>query len=82
MAPHALQWHAICEARRSGCLTYDLFGVPPAPDEGHPMYGLYRFKTGFGGRIVHRRGAWDYVYDPEMYGLFGAAEATSRGYYR
>lgn len=81
MAPYALQWHAIREARASGCTTYDLFGVPPAPDRGHPMYGLYRFKTGFGGRLVHRRGAWDYVYDREAYEVFGAAEAGGRGYY-
>lgn len=81
MAPHALQWHAIREARRAGCARYDLFGVPPAPDEGHPMHGLYRFKTGFGGRLVHRRGAWDYVYEPEPYSLLEAAEATGRGYY-
>jgi len=81
MAPDALQWHAIAEARRAGCRRYDLFGVPPAPDAGHPMYGLYRFKTGFGGRLVHRRGAWDYVYDRESYALYEAAEAAARGYY-
>ncbi len=81
MAPYALQWNAIVEARRAGCLRYDLFGVPPAPNEGHPMYGLYRFKTGFGGRLVHRRGAWDYVYDRESYALYEAAEAAGHGYY-
>lgn len=81
MAPYALQWHAIREARAVGCSTYDLFGVPPAADRGHPMYGLYRFKTGFGGRLVHRRGAWDYVYDRDAYEVFGAAEAGGRGYY-
>ena len=81
MAPYALQWHAIREARRAGCERYDLFGVPPAPDEGHPMYGLYRFKTGFGGKLVHRRGAWDYAYDEERYQVYEAAEAASGGYY-
>ncbi|MFW6288765.1 MAG: lipid II:glycine glycyltransferase FemX, partial [Spirochaetota bacterium] len=81
MAPYALQWHAIAEARRAGCRRYDLFGVPPAPDAGHPMYGLYRFKTGFGGRLVHRRGAWDYVYDRESYAVYEAAEAAGSGYY-
>lgn len=81
MAPYALQWHAMRDARNAGCSVYDLFGVPPAADEGHPMYGLYRFKTGFGGTLVHRRGAWDYVYNPEVYGVYEAAEATGRGYY-
>lgn len=81
MAPYALQWHAMTRARRDGCLRYDLFGVPPAPDKGHPMYGLYRFKTGFGGRVIHRRGAWDYVYDEAAYQLFEAGESAGSGYY-
>lgn len=81
MAPYALQWHAITEARNAGCRRYDLFGIPPAADPGHPMYGLYRFKTGFGGKMVHRRGAWDYVRDEETYRLYRAGESTSSGYY-
>jgi lipid II:glycine glycyltransferase (peptidoglycan interpeptide bridge formation enzyme) len=64
MASYALQWQAMTDARASGCRTYDLFGIPPSADPGHPMAGLYRFKTGFGGRIVHRPGCWDYPCRP------------------
>jgi lipid II:glycine glycyltransferase (peptidoglycan interpeptide bridge formation enzyme) len=74
MAPYALQWRAMRDARDSGCTVYDLFGIPPDDDPNHPMAGLYRFKTGFGGKIIHRLGSWDYVYRPLVYGLFNGAE--------
>lgn len=81
MAPYALQWHAMRTAKAAGCALYDAFGIPPSADPVHPMYGLYRFKTGFGGRVVHRRGAWDFVYDNETYAVFTAGESASPGYY-
>jgi lipid II:glycine glycyltransferase (peptidoglycan interpeptide bridge formation enzyme) len=78
MAPYALQWKAIEDARAAGCLEYDLFGIPPRDDPKHPMAGLYRFKTGFGGTIIHRNGSWDYPYRPVMKSLFEAAEALRK----
>ncbi|MDR2096544.1 MAG: peptidoglycan bridge formation glycyltransferase FemA/FemB family protein [Treponema sp.] len=74
MAPYALQWRAMTDAKAFGCLEYDLFGIPPNPDPSHPMAGLYLFKTGFGGRIIHRPGSWDYVYRPLRAGIFNKAE--------
>ena len=74
MAPYGLQWQAIRDAKAAGCLEYDLFGIPPWDDPGHPMAGLYRFKTGFGGAIIHRPGSWDYTYRPVTAKLFNAAE--------
>lgn len=74
MASYALQWEAICRARESGCRDYDMFGVSPAPDPDHPMYGLYRFKTGFGGRLQHRQGCWDYPFDEARYDGYRAME--------
>lgn len=52
MAPHLLQWEAIQWAKRRGAMTYDFRGVPDIPAEGQEMYGVYRFKQGFGGRHV------------------------------
>lgn len=75
MAAYALQWKAMQDAKSFGCLLYDMFGIPPAEDPSHPMAGLYRFKTGFGGRIIHRPGSWDYPCKPVLYRLFHAAEA-------
>jgi lipid II:glycine glycyltransferase (peptidoglycan interpeptide bridge formation enzyme) len=74
MAPYALQWRAIREAKESGCAVYDLFGIPPNDDPSHPMAGLYLFKTGFGGAIIHRSGSWDYPYKPPVYAVFTGAE--------
>ena len=39
---------------------YDMGAVSPGKPPDHAFYGLYRFKSGFGGRIVHRSGSWDY----------------------
>ncbi|MCL1929325.1 MAG: peptidoglycan bridge formation glycyltransferase FemA/FemB family protein [Treponema sp.] len=59
MAPYALQWKAMQDARAFGCCYYDMFGIPPKPpedDPNHPMAGLYRFKTGFiGAQDQHAR---------------------------
>jgi len=74
MAPYALQWKAIKDAKNSGCEKYDLFGIPPDDNPNHPMAGLYRFKTGFGGQIIHRPGSWDYAYKGLIYNLFRIAE--------
>jgi lipid II:glycine glycyltransferase (peptidoglycan interpeptide bridge formation enzyme) len=78
MAPYALQWKAMQDAKEAGCQYYDLFGIPPNEDPNHPMAGLYRFKTGFGGKIIHRPGSWDYPYKPVTYSLFNFAEALRK----
>ena len=75
MAPYALQWKAMQDAKEAGCRFFDLFGIPPDDNPNHPMAGLYLFKTGFGGEIIHRPGSRDYVYKPAFYSLFRTAEA-------
>jgi lipid II:glycine glycyltransferase (peptidoglycan interpeptide bridge formation enzyme) len=82
MPNYALQWRALQLAREAGCLSYDLFGIPPRPDPGHPMHGLYRFKTGFGGRIVHRYGCYDLPLRPLAGGFYRWAESIRNFYYR
>jgi len=74
MPSYAVQWAAICKSKAAGCRDYDLFGISPHPDPYHPMYGLYRFKTGFGGDMIHRQGCWDYPYDKSRYDLYRASE--------
>jgi len=74
MAPYALQWKAMKDAKEAGCENYDLFGIPANEDPSHPMAGLYRFKTGFGGQIIHRAGTWDFPYRKFVFCLFSAAE--------
>ena len=82
MASYAVQWEAMRRVREDGCRTYDLFGIPPTDDPAHPMAGLYRFKTGFGGRIVHRAGCWDARVQPLRSALFCAAERARTFYFK
>lgn len=65
MPTYAVQWAAMRDAAKSGCRDYDLWGVPPDPeDQGHPWHGLWQFKAGFGGQPVEYGGAWDLVLSP------------------
>ncbi len=82
MPAYALQWYAVQEAKKAGCTEYDLYGIPPSDDPSHPMAGLYRFKTGFGGRIIHRPGSWDFPASPLLYGGYRFAEKIRGWYYR
>jgi lipid II:glycine glycyltransferase (peptidoglycan interpeptide bridge formation enzyme) len=82
MPAYALQWRAIQDAKTAGCLEYDFFGIPPVDDPNHPMYGLYRFKTGWGGTIIHRPGCWDFSCRPHLYRMYRLAEAARKWYYK
>ncbi len=81
MATYALQWEAIRRAKERGCTEYDMFGVSPYPDPSHPLYGLYRFKIGFGGKLFHRMGCWDYPLHSSNYDTYLTAEMQSQGYH-
>ncbi|MBU0934855.1 MAG: peptidoglycan bridge formation glycyltransferase FemA/FemB family protein [Spirochaetes bacterium] len=74
MPAYLLQWEAIKAAKAAGCTSYDMYGIPPSDDPGHPMAGLYRFKTGFGGQLRHYAGCWDWPLLPAPYFLFRLAE--------
>ncbi len=60
MPNHALQWAAMRWAKAAGCTRYDWWGAPDVLDESDPMWGVYRFKQGFGGEFTPWIGAWDY----------------------
>ncbi len=81
MPTYALQWAAICRAKAAGCLEYDMFGVAPSPDPTHPMYGLWKFKHGFGGDVFHQLGCWDYPLLEADYNSWSLFETTIKGYY-
>ncbi|NLN69316.1 MAG: peptidoglycan bridge formation glycyltransferase FemA/FemB family protein [Chloroflexi bacterium] len=60
MFNYRLQWEAMLRAKAAGCHTYDLWGAPDTFTEADPLWGVYRFKDGFGGQVVRTLGAWDY----------------------
>jgi peptidoglycan pentaglycine glycine transferase (the first glycine) len=79
MPTYLLQWEAMLWAKKMGCHEYDLWGVPDADepilenefaDRSDGLWGVYRFKRGFGGHLRKSLGAWDYVYSPLRYQLF------------
>ena len=81
MATYALQWKAMEIAQACSCHEYDMFGISPASDPSHPMYGLYRFKTGFGGEQYHGMGCWDYPLIEDVYLYFTSVEMKQQGYH-
>ncbi len=70
MPNNLLQWEAIRQARAAGCRLYDLWGAPDRLDESDPMWGVYRFKLGFGGDLARGLGAWDFAARPMFYRLY------------
>ncbi|MFC1510912.1 lipid II:glycine glycyltransferase FemX, partial [Candidatus Margulisiibacteriota bacterium] len=70
MPNHLLHWRVIKWAKRMNFKTYDLWGIPARPKEGHPLWGVYRFKKGFRGKMVMNVGAYDFPYSPLYYRLF------------
>jgi lipid II:glycine glycyltransferase (peptidoglycan interpeptide bridge formation enzyme) len=79
MPTYLLQWEAIRWAKEKGCTQYDLWGVPDHAEEeleaqfaerSDGLWGVYRFKRGFGGQLKRVAGAWDKVYMPFLYQIY------------
>ncbi len=78
MGSYALHWAAMRLARSRGCTRYDMGAVSPGAAPDHPFYGLFRFKTGFGGTIELRSGSWDYPLNEDVYNAYRNADSLSR----
>lgn len=79
MPTYLLQWEAILWAKSRGCSRYDLWGVPDEREavleseftsRNDGLWGVYRFKRGFGGQLVQFAGPWDRPYQPSLYRLY------------
>ena len=73
MPNYLLQWTAICRAKERGCTCYDMWGAPDVFDESDRMWGVYRFKQGFGGQTIQGLGAYDYPVNRPLYWAFTVA---------
>ncbi|MGB2761974.1 MAG: peptidoglycan bridge formation glycyltransferase FemA/FemB family protein [Minisyncoccales bacterium] len=61
-AAYLLQWEAIKEARKRGCVLYDFWGyVNPKDQPGHPWAGPTLFKMGFGGKAYNYVKTQDFI---------------------
>jgi lipid II:glycine glycyltransferase (peptidoglycan interpeptide bridge formation enzyme) len=82
MASFGVQWAGIAWAKAQGCTSYDLYGIPNEDeavleanfqDRHDGLWGVYRFKRGWGGRVARSVGAWDRVYSRPIYWLYQQA---------
>jgi len=64
MPNYLLHWQAMLDFKTLGCDSYDWWGIPEEPAPDHPWFGLYRFKTGFGGETVRYAGLYEHVLRP------------------
>jgi peptidoglycan pentaglycine glycine transferase (the first glycine) len=64
MPNYLLQWEAIRWAKQQGATRYDFWGIPNTEDEEEAMAGVYRFKRGWGGRVVQFLGGYEVRYRP------------------
>lgn len=70
MPNYLLQWEAVRWAKARGYTAYDLWGAPDELTESDPMWGVYRFKAGFGGEFLRHIGAYDYPTWQPLYRLY------------
>lgn len=74
MPNYAIQWTMIEWAKAQGCTMYDFRGVPGHVPEDHPLYGLVKFKKGFGGKYTEFIGEYDLPFKPGKYQLYNFLE--------
>lgn len=69
MPNHLMQWRMIEWAKNAGCVVYDFRGVSPnqSGDSDDHLYGLNRFKEGFGAQFVEYLGEFDLPYSGFWY---------------
>jgi peptidoglycan pentaglycine glycine transferase (the first glycine) len=88
MPTYLLQWEAMRWAASQDCRKYDLWGIPDVEEDeleqnftgrSDGLWGVYRFKRGFGGQVQRSAGAWDRVYQPALYRLYRAWLARRGG---
>ncbi|MHB8134284.1 MAG: lipid II:glycine glycyltransferase FemX [Anaerolineaceae bacterium] len=79
MPTYLLQLGAMRWAVLNGCTQYDLWGIPDENEEilekeflkrTDGLWGVYRFKRGFGGEIKRYHTAYDRVYNKAIYKLY------------
>ena len=79
MPTYLLQWEAMRWAKAHGCEQYDLWGVPDEDEQTleanfearhDGLWGVYRFKRGFGGELKRAAQSLDVVFNPILYQLY------------
>jgi len=88
MPTYLLQWEAMRLAAERGCKTYDLWGIPDESSEvlenyftkrSDGLWGVYRFKRGFGGVIKRSAGVFEKINYPVLHRFFKTALRLRKG---
>ena len=68
---HLLHWEVIKWLKSQQYKRYDFGGSPGyIPQPGHPNYGVWRFKKGFGGDFIEFLETYEYVLDEKLYWVY------------
>ena len=79
MPNYAVQWAAMQWAKAQGCTVYDMWGIPDASEteleanfteRSEGLWGVYRFKRGFGGQVKRTVGTWERPYNQRVQKLY------------
>ncbi len=79
MPTYLLQWEAMRWAAEVGCREYDLWGIPDIEESelenqfsqrSDGLWGVYRFKRGFGGIIKRSVGVYERILQPALYPVY------------
>jgi peptidoglycan pentaglycine glycine transferase (the first glycine) len=71
MAPYAMHWQIMRDAKKEGCTVYDFWGI----DEKNPRWeGFTRFKKGFGGSVRGYAPTFDMIIDGFWYSIYRLAK--------
>lgn len=77
MAPYAMHWEIIKDAKARGCKSYDMIGRTEPGKEGK-WSGVTRFKEQFGGEAIEILGSYDYINKSFWYQIFKTIEKMRR----
>lgn len=82
MPTYLVQWTAMLWAKEQGAKYYDFWGIPEEVGKAgielendkleqknvrEDLWGVYRFKQGFGGEVIRYAGAFDLPYNRPLY---------------
>jgi len=79
MPTYLLQWEAMRWAASRGCTEYDLWGIPDEEQDtlerdfmsrSDGLWGVYRFKRGFGGEIKRTAGVYQKVINKPLFSAY------------
>lgn len=67
---YTIHWEGCKYAINNNYERYNFYGITGVFDENNPLYGLYLFKKGYGGKVIELIGEFDFVISKPKYLLY------------